>query len=245
MDGCRTGAAATFGEVVIQIMNGLELENIYYRQGDFLLKDIRLALPEGTITALAGRSGAGKSTLIKLIGHVFEPGAGKILYLGKELYEDEKNIRGMLSVVYDTPNMNMELRAERLAKSIQKIEPWFSMEMFYQYMEKAKLNPRQKIRQYSQGMCKKYMLILALCRKPKILVLDEPTSNVDPVSVWEMRALIAQYRTLEEVTILYSTHNYGEMKRFADKVILLEDGAVRFTGAAEEFISRFTPELVC
>ena len=219
------------------MMNGLALENIYYRQGDFLLKDINLALPEGTITALTGRSGAGKSTLIKLIGHVLEPAAGKIRYLGKELYEDEKRIRSMLSVVYDVPNMNRELRAERLAKGIQKIEPWFSMEMFYQYMEKAKLNPRQKIRQYSQGMCKKYMLILALCRKPRLLVLDEPTSNVDPVSVREMLALIAQYRTLCEVTILFSTHNYGELKRFADAVILLEDGAVRYSGAVEGFIS--------
>lgn len=220
-------------------MTELELQKIYQRAGNFFLKDINFSMEKGSVTALIGRSGAGKSTLIRLIAQAEIPEVGKILYEGREMYEDEKNIRSRLSVVYDKPNFNMELKAGRLAEKIKKIEPDFSMDMFQKYMEIAQLDRSMKIKQYSTGMQKKYMLILALCRQPELLLMDEPTSAVDPVSREEMLQMIRDYRSRQNVTILFSTHNYEDIEAIADHVMLLRKGELIYHQSKDEVAKEF------
>lgn len=208
-------------------MNALELQKVYLRRGNFILHDIHFSVREGSIVAVSGRSGAGKSTLIRLIGNALVPDAGRILYYGKEMYEDEIQIRRRLSVVYDVPNFNVEMKAGRLAKEIRKFEPWFDMDGFRRRMEIAGLDDTKRIKLYSRGMQKKYMLILALCRLPDLLVMDEPTSGVDELSREEMFRMIGEYQGEHPLTILFSTHNEDDIQQYADRVLVLDNGGLK------------------
>ena len=111
-------------------MVALQLEKIYYRQGNFLINDVNFFLEENETVALCGKSGSGKSTIIRLIGNAVEADAGIIRYYGEELYQNEKKIRRSMSVMYDRVNFNIELTGNKLVREIKKFEPFFSMEDF-------------------------------------------------------------------------------------------------------------------
>ena len=103
-------------------MQALTIEKLYLKRGSFLLRDFNMELEAGQIHVIVGKSGSGKSTLFRAIGGALRPEAGRILYYGKEMYEDELKIRKRMSVIYDAPNFNMELSPERLAREWKKFE---------------------------------------------------------------------------------------------------------------------------
>ena len=162
--------------------HALEVEKLYIRRGSFWLKDVNLKLEEGKIHAIAGKSGSGKSTLIRAIGGAVRPDAGCIRYFGNEMYEEEKEIRRKMSVVYDSPNFNVEWKPDRLVKELAKFEPWMDQQKYVQLMQEMELNRQIKVKLYSEGQQRKLMLILALCRNPELLVMDEATSGMDRAS---------------------------------------------------------------
>lgn len=207
-------------------MKVLELEHVYLQRGNFVLKDISFVVEEGSTVALMGRSGSGKTSLIELIGNAVLADAGRISYFGKEMCEDEREIRRRISIVYDTPNCNTELRAAKMAKEIAKFEPWFDMEGFERRMEEMGMDGAKRIKHFSRGTQKKYMLILALCRQPELLVMDEPTSGVDEQSRLEMLAMMEEYRKKHPLTILFSTHNPADVEQMATQSIWLEKGGM-------------------
>lgn len=206
------------------MVKALELENVYYKQGSFYLNDINLQVNKNDTIALVGKSGAGKSTLIRLIGNAAVSDSGIIRYFGKELYEDEKAIRASMSVIYDESNFNTEMKGISLAKEIKKFEPNFSMEKFSEYMSELELDANMRIRFYSKGMQRKYALALALARSPKLLVMDEVTSGVDEASRDALWKLVDEYRTNNELTIIFSTHHEKDIESIGARKIIIDKG---------------------
>lgn len=207
-------------------MDALKVEQLYIRRGSFLLQDVSFTIEESAFCTIVGKGGSGKSTLVRAIGGALPPDAGRIWYGERQMYEAEAEIREEMSLVYDEPNFNMELTPERLVRELVKFEPWFDRECFDIYMQQLELDPKRRVRLYSEGMQRKLMLSLALCRRPKLLVMDEPTSGVDKDSrkiMWEM---VAAYRREYPVTVLFTTHHEEEIAQ-ADQVLWMEDGRVR------------------
>ena len=207
-------------------MNALELEQIYLRRGEFLLRNINFAIGEGEFVALEGRSGAGKTTLIELIGNAILADAGCIRYFGVQMYEDEANIRRRMSVMYDSPNMNTEFTAGRMAKEIGRFEPFFEQERFARYAKELQLDTGMRIKHYSKGMQKKYMLALALARTPELLVMDEPTGGLDEGSREDFYRLLEDYQKERSLTILFSTHHVQDVATLAGRNLRIEAGAL-------------------
>lgn len=204
-------------------MKVLELNKVYYKQGNFLLKDISFGVEQGEWVALTGESGSGKSTLIRVIGNGVESDCGVLSYWGKELYQNEQEIRKQISIVYDEPNFNVDYPAKKLAKEIAKFEPWFDMDYFDKKMKFFGLDPEKRIKHFSTGMKKKYMLILALCRKPQLLILDEVTSGIDSNgrnAVWSM------IKEHSGITVIFSSHYKDEVETYATRRIRLKDGGM-------------------
>lgn len=201
----------------------LEVDNLYVKRGVFWLNDIHLQLQEGKMHAIVGKSGSGKSTLIQTVGGAVRPDAGRICYYGKELYEDEKEIRRKMSVVYATPNFNIELKPDRLIKELAKFEPQMDQKKYAELMQKMELDRQTKIKLYSESQQRKLMLILALCRNPELLVMDEVTSGADRASRAAMWELIEDYRKQKSLSVLFSTHHEEEMY-VADRIWYMEDG---------------------
>lgn len=204
-------------------MNALEVEKLYLKRGNFWLKDINLQLQEEKVHAIVGKSGAGKSTFIRAIGGAARPDAGCIRYDGRQLCEDEKEIRKNMSVIYDSPNFNIELKPDRLVKELAKFEPWLDRERYVKLMGQMELDRKMQIKLYSVGQQKKLMLILALCRNPRLLVMDEVTSGVDRESRAAMWELIDDYRKENILSVIFTTHHEEEMY-IADRVWYMADG---------------------
>lgn len=204
-------------------MNALEVEKLYIKRGNLGLKDINLQLQEEKVHAIVGKSGTGKSTLIRAIGGAVRPDAGCIRYDGRQLCEDEKEIRKNMSVIYDSPNFNIELKPDRLVKELAKFEPWFDRERYVKLMGQMELDRKMQIKLYSVGQQKKLMLILALCRNPRLLVMDEVTSGVDRESRVAMWELIDDYRKENILSVIFTTHHEEEMY-IADRVWYMADG---------------------
>ena len=198
-------------------MQALTIEKLYLKRGSFLLRDFNMELEAGQIHVIVGKSGSGKSTLFRAIGGALRPEAGRILYYGKEMYEDELKIRKRMSVIYDAPNFNMELSPERLAREWKKFEPWFDRETFTSYMNRLELEMNQRVKLYSVEKCRKLMLALALSRNPELLVMDDVTSGVDTQSRQVMWEIVERYRSKQELTILFSSHHEEELL-LADRV---------------------------
>lgn len=198
-------------------MQALKIEKLYLKHGSFLLRDFNMELEVGQIHVITGKSGSGKSTLFRAIGGALRPEAGRILYYGKEMYEDELKIRKRMSVIYDAPNFNMELSPERLAREWKKFEPWFDREAFTSYMNRLELEMNQRVKLYSVEKCRKLMLALALSRNPELLVMDDVTSGVDTQSRQVMWEIVERYRSKQELTILFSSHHEEELL-LADRV---------------------------
>ena len=203
----------------------LEIEKLYARRGAFWLKDVNLVIEEEKIHAVTGKSGSGKSTLIRAVGGAVRPEAGCIRYFGQEIYENEREIRTRMSVVYDTPNFNIELKPDGLVKELCKFEPWFDQSRYVQMMSEMELNRQIKVKLYSEGQQRKLMLILALCRNPELLVMDEATSGMDRASRAAMWKLIVDYRQKNPLSVLFTTHHEEELY-VADRIWQVEDGRI-------------------
>lgn len=208
-------------------MTALELQKLYYRQGNFMIHNVNLSLGESECVALIGASGSGKTTLIKLIGNVMRADVGRITYFGKEMYEDEREIRRRMSVLFSEPNFNEHMKTLQLMEELKKFEPWIDMEAFQRYMSEFGISNRKKIKELSTGTLRKYMLIIALCRQPELLIMDEPTSGLDEKSRERVWQVIMEYKKKHKVGILFTTHHKDEVERYADRVLELSNGGVK------------------
>ncbi len=214
-------------------------------QGQFAMENIQLEIKKGYITGLIGRNGSGKTTLIKGIAGRLASTNGKVKIENLEGMLDRAAVNRILSVMYDQPHFSTKYAAKYIAKDIARFEPHFDMPYFMEKMASFQLDPEKRLNNYSIGMLKKFMLIVALARKPEILILDEPTSGVDPVSRLEMLDLIQEFMEDENHTVLFSTHITSDLDKIADFVALVDKGKLLFVKEKEALKSDYkTQELL-
>lgn len=207
-------------------MHALELQKIYFRQGKFLIKDVNMTVNENETVAIIGKNGAGKSTMVSLISGASTPDAGIIKYFGEEMYENEQGILRKMSTCFDKPNFNTEMKAKNLVKEIKKFEPFFNVDKFEEYASRLEFDMEQKVRLCSLGTKKKIMIALALSREPRLLIADEPFSNVDVSTRRQINTLISEYRQNNSLTIIATGHSKSEARKYCDKVLTIENGVL-------------------
>lgn len=157
-------------------MYGLEINGLTVDFGNFKLDGITTNIRKGCITGLIGRNGAGKSTLIKAIMRQQDAVAGSILYNGQKFSEHEVEILNSIACVFDSPHFNMFAKPKRLVKLYKAMYKNFDIQLYERLMKKFNLPSDLRVSKFSFGMQRKYCIILALCQRPQILILDEPTA---------------------------------------------------------------------
>lgn len=220
-------------------MYGLEINGLTVDFGNFKLDNITTNIRKGCITGLIGRNGAGKSTLIKTLMRQQDAAAGNILYNGQKFSEHEVEILNSIACVFDTPHFNIFAKPKKMVKLYKALYKSFDMELYDRLMKKFNLPSDLRISKFSFGMQRKYCLILALCQRPQILILDEPTSGIDPFDRSEVVGLIQEFMMNEDHTVLFSTHITEDLDKIADYIVMMENGKITIDEEKDTLTERF------
>jgi polar amino acid transport system ATP-binding protein len=231
----------------------LELHGIRKSFGDNLvLDDISLSFPQGSATVIIGASGSGKSTLMRCINLLEELSDGQILLEGDDISQYGINldsVRGKIGSVFQAFNLfphltvleNITLAPRLVLKKSKEDAAAQAMALLKRFglADKAGAYPNL----LSGGQQQRVAILRAIATEPKVLLLDEVTSALDPVLIAEVLSLISELKA-DGITMIISTHEMGFAKRIADRVVFLSAGKVRESGKPQEIFEKpESPEL--
>ncbi|WP_457549664.1 phosphate ABC transporter ATP-binding protein [Archaeoglobus sp.] len=240
-------------------MNAIETLNLRIWYGDKeVIKGVNLAIPEKVCFAIMGPSGCGKSTLLRSFNRLLELNEiarveGDVKLFGKSVYEmDPVEVRRRVGMVFQIPNpfphmsiydnVALGVKYNKLVKSKKELD-----EVVEWALKKAALwdevkdRLKDKASQLSGGQMQRLCIARALALKPDVLLMDEPTANLDPVSSSKVEELI--YELKEELTIVIVTHSPAQASRVSDYVAFLYMGNLVEVGRTEEVFENPKNEL--
>lgn len=161
--------------------NALEVSHLTKDYGSFKLDDVSFTVPGGTIMGLIGENGAGKSTTIKCILNLVRRDGGEIQVLGLDNLADERAVKAQVGVVLDETTFHDGLSAPQVGSILARLYPGWDGALYQHYLEKFGLTSKKLVKTFSKGMKMKLSLAAAFAARPRLLILDEATSGLDPV----------------------------------------------------------------
>jgi ABC-2 type transport system ATP-binding protein len=201
------------------------------------LKGLNLQVPQGAIYALVGPNGAGKSTAIKMLMNIFEPTSGRAQILGVDSTQLEGQAFREIGYVSENQELPLWMRVDYFLAYLRPFYPTWDRKLESELVRKFELPLDRKLRHLSRGMKMKAALASVLAYHPKLIVLDEPFSGLDPLVRDEL--IEGMLERAEEATVLISSHDLGEIESFASHVGYLEDGALLFSDEMQTLADRF------
>ena len=220
--------------------NALELRSVSRSFDDFALQDISFTLPRGCILGLVGENGAGKSTTIKLIMNVLQPDRGEITVLGSSNTAPEFfNLKQDIGVVLDEATFPAVLNAKQLGKVMAGIYTRWDDALYRSYLQRFQLPEKKKFKDFSRGMKMKLAIAAALSHHPKLLILDEATSGLDPIVRDEILEIFSDFTRDPENAVLISSHIVSDLEKLCDYIAFLHQGQLLFCQEKDALLERY------
>lgn len=213
--------------------------NKKYEKSNFAIKDISFSVPEGSIVGFIGENGAGKSTTMNCILNVIRRDSGTIEIFGREMTDEDIDIRENIGVVYDSNNFPEYLTAKQLADILGRIYSKWDDFCFEQFLRRFGLPESQKIKTYSRGMSMKLAIAVALSHDSKLLILDEATSGLDPIMRDEILDVLLEFVKQENHSILLSSHITSDLEKIADYIVFIHNGEIILNKTKDELIYEY------
>ncbi|MFN3692126.1 MAG: ABC transporter ATP-binding protein [Fervidobacterium sp.] len=221
----------------------LELINIEKRfskdkKDAIALQKINAKFSNSDVVAIIGENGSGKSTLLKLIATILKPTSGKITYNQKDIFENRKLYRNLISFISEDSSFLPEL-------SVKDNLEYFS-KMFSSSIKVENVASRVKIenllnfkpKDLSKGQRQRLSIAINLLKNPEIVLLDEPAEGLDFETKEIVKEIIKEYKDNNKI-ILYVTHDEDEIEQVCDKILILNAGRAIFYGTVEEFWNKY------
>ena len=224
--------------------NALEISHLTKDYGAFKLDDVSFTVPGGTIMGLIGENGAGKSTTIKCILNLIRRDEGTITVFGMDNLQQEREVKEQTGVVLDEVLFHDMLRPRQVGKILSGLYPNWDEALFTHYLEKFGLTGKKTVKDFSRGMKMKLAIAAAFAAKPRLLILDEATSGLDPVVRDEILDEFLAFIQDEDHAILISSHITSDLEKVADYITYLHNGRVAVSGAKDELLDTYG-KLVC
>lgn len=213
--------------------------NKKYEKSNFAIKDISFSVPEGSIVGFIGENGAGKSTTMNCILNVIRRDSGTIEIFGREMTDEDIDIRENIGVVYDSNNFPEYLTAKQLADILGRIYSKWDDFCFEQFLRRFGLPESQRIKTYSRGMSMKLAVAVALSHDSKLLILDEATSGLDPIMRDEILDVLLEFVKQENHSILLSSHITSDLEKIADYIVFIHNGEIILNKTKDELIYEY------
>src|SRR5246127_10213 len=218
-------------------MNVIEASGLGKRYGGtWALRECTLAIPAGHVAALVGPNGAGKTTLLNLAVGLAAPSAGTVTVLGGQPAGSLAALDGIAFVAQDTP-LYKNLSAADMLHLTRNLTRRFDQRYAEARLGELGIPLKRRAGKLSGGQQAQLALTLALARRPKLLVLDEPVAMLDPVARHDFIAVVPLAAADDGVSVLLSSHVLAELDRVVDYLILLSRGRVQVTGELEDLLA--------
>jgi ABC-2 type transport system ATP-binding protein len=205
----------------------------------FTLQDVNIELAPGQIMGFVGPNGAGKSTTIRILMGLLRADAGAVRVLGRAMPREQVEAKRDIGFVSDDMRLFGSATLGWHLKFVEQTYPGWDSRYAAQLLTRFNLQPERPVKGLSHGEHTKALLLLALARRPKLLVLDEPTSGLDPVARHEVLTELMEVLRDEDRSILFSSHNTGDVERISDQITFIDRGRIVDSRDKETFLERW------
>ncbi len=217
----------------------LEVEGLTKRYPGFTLDSVSFRLETGYIMGFIGRNGAGKTTTLKSMLGLVHADAGSVRIDGTEYREDEHLAKQKLGVAFGGVDYYPRARLSDIARVTRRFYEAWDETQYRALLQRFQLDEKKRVRELSQGMKVKFSLALALSHNAKLLLLDEPTGGLDPVSREELIELLQHIVEDGEHSILFSTHITSDLEKCADYITYIRGGRIAASTDLDSFKSEY------
>ena len=211
-----------------------------------VLDHVNFECKDGSITGFIGHNGAGKSTTLKIMTGVMRPTEGRVLLNGKDIVKDAMAAKQQFGYVSDSPDHFLRLTGVEYLNfiaDVYDVEQAKRKKFIQDYSERFGIAHalNQHLLEYSHGMRQKMMILGALIHEPSIWILDEPMTGLDPQAAYELKQMMKEH-VAKGHSVLFSTHVLEVAEKLCDKVVLIKQGKLLFTGTLDQLRAQFSPK---
>ena len=219
-------------------MNVIEIEGLKktFPKSSFTLDLPRLTVREGYVTGFIGENGAGKTTTLKLMMDMLFPDEGRVSIFGKDAHRDGVEIRRRISYIGENTGFLEQAKLSTLKAMVQPFYPDWDEAAFGRYVERFSLDLGKRYNALSKGQRKQFALAVALSHHPRLLLLDEPTANLDPLVRQDILDILAEEMQQEGVSVFFSTHITSDLDKIADYLLFLHRGRLLLEGEKDAIL---------
>ncbi|HEX5693262.1 MAG TPA: ATP-binding cassette domain-containing protein, partial [Arenimonas sp.] len=195
-----------------------------------------LQLPEGQVMGLVGANGAGKTTLLRLLTGLAAADAGEVDVLGHRLPEAQVAAKRDIGFASEDMRLYKTQSLRWHMDLVSRIYPGWDAAYAGQLIKRFDVRPDQTLGGFSHGQRVKALLLLCLARRPRLLLLDEPTTGLDPVARIEVLEALADVLRDEQRSVLFSSHNTHDIEQLADSITFLHQGRLVASADKDTFL---------
>jgi ABC-2 type transport system ATP-binding protein len=212
----------------------IDISGLTRRFGDkTALDSVSLSLPRGAVYGLVGANGAGKTTLIRHIMGLLRAESGAVRVFGLDPVADPVAVLSRIGYLSEENDIPGWMRVDELIRYSRAFYPDWDDPYAEELREAFALDPAAKIKNLSKGQKARMGLLIALAHQPDLLVLDEPSSGLDPIVRRDILGAVIRTIADEGRTVLFSSHLLEEVEQVADHVTMISDGRIVLSGALE------------
>lgn len=189
------------------------------------VRELSLTVERQRITGFLGRNGAGKSTTLKMLLGMIRPTAGTGRVVGYDIADPAQSvaIRRRIAYVGEDKGLYGYMTVGELIRFTRSFYPDWRPDIEARLLKEYQLPPGRKVKAISKGMRTKLALLLALSRRPELIVLDEPSEGLDPVSIEELLKTLREVRDAG-TSVFFSSHQLSEVEQVAERVLMIDRG---------------------
>src|ERR1043165_1146958 len=204
------------------------------------VSDLNLEVYRGDVFGFLGPNGAGKSTTIRMILSLVKPTSGEIFVFGKNLFQSRNEILGKIGCIVESPEFYSYLSAEKNLELFAKLSGIIpTKNKIAELIELVGLKGREKdkVKTFSHGMKQRLGIAQTLTHDPELIILDEPTTGLDPQGIIDVRNLIIRLQHDFGKTIFLSSHQLNEVEQIASRMVIINKGKTVVQGKVSELLS--------
>jgi ABC-2 type transport system ATP-binding protein len=205
----------------------------------FHLEDIDLALPHGQVLGLIGPNGAGKSTTLRILMGLVHQDRGLVEVLGHSMPGEQVAAKRDIGFASEDLRLYGAATLAWHMEFVRSIYPAWDATYAGELLRRFDLRSEQRLKGMSHGQRVKAALLLILARRPRLLVLDEPTTGLDPVARREVLGELMAVLADEDRTVLFSSHNTLDVEQISDQIVFMDRGRIIDRGDKESFLERW------